>query len=115
MSQLSMPTAGQSEKRKSVRIPSNRPVVMKIADTTIFAVMTDFSKHGLGFMAMCDVKKDDQVVVHFDIPYQKHFKSFRFEATIKHCIHISDQSHVGVRLNIDENEYTALFDKILQY
>ncbi|MDX1796978.1 MAG: PilZ domain-containing protein [Hydrogenovibrio sp.] len=102
------------EKRRTVRVASNRPVVMKINDSTIFATMTDFSKHGLGFIAMCDVHKDDIVEVHFDIPYNGGFKTFLFEAQVRHCIDLFEKHHIGVRLNIDENEYSQLFDKIVE-
>lgn len=101
------------DQRNGLRVPSNRPVVMDINNTTVFATMTDFSRHGLGFLGMCELHRDDKVVVHFDIPFQNHFKSFCFSATVKHCIRVSDQSHIGVRLDIDENEYTLLFDKVI--
>lgn len=102
-----------NERRHGVRVPSNRPVVMDVNNTTVFATMTDFSRHGLGFLGMCDLQRDDKVIVHFDIPFQKNFKSFCFTATVKHCMRVSEQSHIGVRLDIDENEYTELFDKVV--
>ena len=101
------------ERRRAVRVISDRPVVMKANDSTVFAVMTDFSKHGLGFKAMCNVQPDDQVWVHFDVPYLDDFKSFCFTATVKHRDQVSEHSHVGVRLDIEENEYTSLFEKIV--
>lgn len=101
------------DKRQTVRVASNRPVVMKVNDSTIFATMTDFSKHGLGFIAMYQIDPNETVEVHFDIPFKNGFKSFLFSAQVKHCIDLFDKSHIGVRLNIEENEYSQLFDKIV--
>ena len=42
-------SSGQ-ERRYAVRVPCNRPVVVKGAACDGFATMTDFSKHGLGFI-----------------------------------------------------------------
>lgn len=102
-----------NEQRETVRVASNRPVVMRVHDSTVFATMTDFSKHGLGFIAMCDLDQNEQVEVHFDIPFKDGFKSFLFSARVKHCIDLFDKSHIGVRLDIGENEYCSLFDKIV--
>ncbi|BBN58562.1 PilZ domain-containing protein [Hydrogenovibrio marinus] len=102
-----------SDKRQTVRVASNRPVVMKVNDSTIFATMTDFSKHGLGFIAMYQLDRNETVEVHFDIPFKNGFKSFLFNAHVKHCIDLFDKSHIGVRLDIEENEYSQLFDKII--
>lgn len=103
----------QAEKRRAIRVASNRPVVMKVNESTIFATMTDFSKHGLGFIAMYQVDPNDTVEVHFDIPVKNGFKSFLFSAQVKHCIDLFDKNHIGVRLNIGENEYCQLFDRII--
>lgn len=107
-----MTTLVKNEKRQHIRIPANRPVVMVINDASIFATMTDFSKHGIGFITQADVTRGDTVEVHFDISYNKGFHAFQFKATVKHCLKIEDKRHVGVRLKIDENQYTALFDEI---
>lgn len=101
------------DKRQAVRVASNRPVVMKVNDSTIFATMTDFSKHGLGFIAMYQIDRNETVEVHFDIPFNNSFKSFLFNAQVKHCIDLFDKNHIGVRLNIEENEYSQLFEKII--
>lgn len=102
----------KKEKRQHIRIPASRPVVMVINEASIFATMTDFSKHGIGFITQANVARDDTVEVHFDISHNKRFHAFQFKATVKHCLKIEDKRHVGVRLTIDENQYTALFDEI---
>jgi len=102
----------KNEKRQHIRIPASRPVVMVINEASIFATMTDFSKHGIGFITQANVARDDIVEVHFDISHNKRFHAFQFKATVKHCLKIEDKRHVGVRLTIDENQYTALFDEI---
>lgn len=101
------------DRRKTVRVASNRPVVVRFHDSTVFATMTDFSKHGLGFIAMCDLDQNAEVEVHFDIPFKDSFKSFLFSARVKHCIDLFDKNHIGVQLDIDENEYCTLFDRIV--
>lgn len=106
-------STNRNEKRETVRVAANRPVVVRVHDMTVFATMTDFSKHGLGFVAMCELERNEKVQVHFDIPFQDGFKSFLFSARVKHCIDLFDKNHIGVRLDIQENKYSQLFDRII--
>lgn len=87
---------------------------MNVNNSSIFATMTDFSKHGIGFMAQADVNRDEDVIVHFDIPIEDGtFKAFQFHATVRHCMQVSEQHHIGVRLLMENEEYSDLFDRLL--
>ena len=104
-----------TEKRINIRIPSSRPVLFIINNKHIYATMTDFSKHGIGFIASTSAKLDDRIEVHFDIPTTysgNHVKAFQFKAEIKHCINLSDRNHIGVKLDFPSEEYLSLFEQL---
>ena len=104
-----------SEKRKNIRIPSNRPVLFIINSQSIYATMTDFSKHGIGFISNFSAKEHYRVEVHFDIPTSysgKEIKAFQFKAEVRHCLTLTDKSHIGVRLDFPTKDYLQIFDEL---
>ncbi len=110
MTQLTVP-----EKRKNLRIPSSRPVVFIINNHSIYATMTDFSKHGLGFISNFSAKKHDRIEVHFDIPTSyagKEIKTFQFKAEVRHCLNLTEKTHIGVRLDFPTKDYLQIFDEL---
>jgi len=88
---------------------------MKCKESTVFAIMTDFSENGLGFMALCDVCRDENVEVYFDIAFNDQHKSFCFDATVMHCVPNSDKCQIGVRFDQSKPEYSCLFEKFLNH
>ena len=105
-----------TEKRQFVRIPSSRPVLMIFGKQNIYATMTDFSRHGIGFMAEASPKLHSKVEVHFDIPEtekQKGVHPFQFKAQVMHCIMTKHANHIGVRLELPSKEYMNLFDSLI--
>ncbi len=104
-----------SEKRKNFRIPSNRPVVFIINNQNLYATMTDFSQHGIGFISNFLLKQHDRVEVHFDIPtsyYGKGIKAFQFKAEVRHCLNLTGKNHIGVRLDFPTKDYLQIFDEL---
>lgn len=104
-----------SEKRKNIRIPSSRPVLLIINNQSIYATMTDFSKHGIGFISNFSAQEHDRVEVHFDIPINysgKGIKAFQFKAEVRHCLHLSEKNHIGVRLDFPTKDYLQIFDEL---
>lgn len=103
------------EKRKNLRIPSSRPVVFIINNQSLYATMTDFSQHGIGFISNFSAKEHDRIEVHFDIPTSysgKGIKSFQFKAEVRHCLQLTGKNHIGVRLDFPTKDYLQLFDEL---
>ncbi|MEA1989055.1 MAG: PilZ domain-containing protein [Pseudomonadota bacterium] len=103
------------EKRLNVRFPSSRPILMIINHKNVYATMTDFSRHGIGFMSTEQPELNSRIEVHFDIPTtenQSQLKAFQFKAEIKHCIICSHESHIGVKIEQPSLEYLKLFDAL---
>lgn len=103
------------EKRRHVRFPSSRPVLMIVNNKNIYAVMTDFSRHGIGFTTIEQPEIHSRIEVHFDIPNAEipnSIKPFQFKAEVKHCINCGQESHIGVRLELPSEEYLRLFDAL---
>ena len=108
-------TTTHTEKRLQVRFPSNRPVLMIVNNKNIYAVMSDFSRHGIGFTAIEKPDIHSRIEVHFDIPNtdkNNPIKPFQFKAEVKHCINYGPESHIGVRLEMPSEEYLQLFDSL---
>ena len=106
-----------SEKRQHIRYPSNRPIVMMLNGQNIYATMTDFSRHGIGFIASRQPQVDSLIEVHFDIasPIENNeLHPFQFKGTVKHCITYSHNSHIGVLLDVTSQEYFDIFDALNQ-
>jgi hypothetical protein len=104
-----------AEKRKNLRIPSSRPVVFIINNQNLYATMTDFSKHGIGFISNFSAKENDRVEVHFDIPISysgKAIKAFQFKAEVRHCLNLTGKNHIGVRLDFPTKDYLQIFDEL---
>ncbi len=104
-----------SEKRKNIRIPSSRPVLFIINNQSIYATMTDFSKHGIGFISNFSAKAHDRIEVHFDIPISysgKEIKAFQFKAEVRHCLNLSEKNHIGVRLDFPTQDYIEIFEEL---
>ncbi len=104
-----------SDKRQHIRIPSSRPVVLIINNQNLYATMTDFSKHGIGFISTISVKAHDRIEVHFAIPtsYTGHVvKAFQFKAEVRHCLCLSKRNHIGVKLDFPTEEYLLLFEQL---
>lgn len=100
------------EKRQHIRIPSSRPVVCIIDKQNIYATMTDFSEHGIGFMSSQPAQREDFIEVHFDValhPQSSELRPFQFKAEVKHCMSYNQQHHIGVRLDLPTEEYMHLF------
>lgn len=88
---------------------------MIVNNKNIYAVMTDFSRHGIGFTSHETPEVHSRIEVHFDIPSQespKSVKPFQFKAEVKHCIHCGQESHIGVRIELPSEEYLRLFDAL---
>ncbi|QCU89244.1 PilZ domain-containing protein [Thiomicrorhabdus sediminis] len=103
------------EKRQHIRFPSNRPIVMFLGDRHIYATMTDFSRHGVGFISSSHPEVDSNIEVHFDIvsPIENNrLHQFQFKGTVKHCITYSQNSHIGVRLEVNDQDYFDIFDAL---
>ncbi len=103
------------EKRLHIRVPSSRPVVLLLNDQSIYATMTDFSKHGIGFMASAAPDTNTRIEVHFDIQDQDREATiypFQFKAVVKHCLAYNELNHIGVKLDLPTQKYMNLFDKI---
>jgi len=103
------------EKRLNARFPSSRPVLMIINHKSIYATMTDFSRHGIGFMSTEQPELNSRIEVHFDIPSTENknqLQPFQFKAEIKHCIMCSHESHIGVKIEQPSQEYLKLFDAL---
>jgi len=103
------------EKRLNTRFPSSRPLLMIINNKSVYATMTDFSRHGIGFMSTEQPALNSRVEVHFDIPKaenQNQVKPLQFKAEIKHCILCSHESHIGVKIEQPSQEYLKLFDAL---
>ncbi|WP_029406541.1 PilZ domain-containing protein [Thiomicrorhabdus sp. Milos-T2] len=110
-----MTNANQAERRENLRLPSSRPVLMIIDNKNIYATMTDFSRHGIGFISSEMPKIHSRIEIHFDIPSSqenKEVKPFQFKAEIKHCFTYSNESHIGVRIEQPSQEYLKLFDQL---
>ncbi len=104
-----------AEKRQHIRIPSSRPVLLMFGDKNIYATMTDFSRHGIGFMAEATPQIQSTVEVHFDLPEtdkKGEVHPFQFKAHVVHCIHTKNANHIGVKIELPTLEYTDLFDRI---
>ncbi|WP_237262060.1 PilZ domain-containing protein [Thiomicrorhabdus immobilis] len=111
-----MTNTPRTEKRKNIRFPSSRPVLMIINNKSIYATMTDFSRHGIGFVSSETADIHSRIEIHFDIPNsatnQKEVKPFQFKAEIRHCFTYSHESHIGVRIEQPSQEYLTLFDEL---
>lgn len=101
-----------TEKRLAKRLPSSRPVILITNDRTLYAVMTDFSKHGIGFMADVEIPRHERVEVHFDIAAAQKITSFQFKAEVKHCYKLQSQSHIGVKLDFPNRDYLSLYESL---
>lgn len=100
------------EKRQTFRVPSSRPVVMIFDNQTVYATMTDFSRHGIGFMSSRPAPVHDRVEVHFDIlGTDGEYYPFQYKAEVKHCMQISQECHIGVRLDMPSTQYRNLVAK----
>lgn len=99
------------DKRQTIRIPSSRPVLLIINNRSIYATMTDFSLHGIGFMSSEDTPVHARVEVHFDVADTNGngVVPFQFKAEVRHCMHISRENHIGVKLDMPTREYVDLF------
>ncbi|HHT00429.1 MAG TPA: PilZ domain-containing protein, partial [Thiomicrospira sp.] len=97
-----MTTVKTTDKRRNLRFPSSRPVLMILDGKNIYATMTDFSRHGIGFISNEKSSLHKRIEVHFDVPNsikQPTIIPFKFMAEIKHCISTQDnECHIGVRL-----------------
>jgi hypothetical protein len=105
----------KSEQRRHIRVPSSRPVLMIVNQKAIYATMTDFSMHGIGFMSNLPADLHQWIEVHFDIPtdYQSGaLRAFQFKAEVKHCLNLSQNNHIGVRLDLPSAEYVAIFNTL---
>lgn len=103
------------EKRQHIRFPSSRPVLMIFGNKNIYATMTDFSRHGIGFVATETPNVHSRIEIHFDVPNansQSKIQPFQFKAEVKHCITYSHESHIGVRIELPSAEYLKLFDSL---
>lgn len=111
-----MTNAQPTEQRKNIRFPSSRPVLMIINNKSIYATMTDFSRHGIGFVTSATPDIHSRIEIHFDIPNNainsKEVKPFQFKAEIRHCFTYSNESHIGVRIEQPSQEYLRLFDQL---
>jgi hypothetical protein len=78
--------------------------------------MTDFSRHGIGFISNEKSSLHKRIEVHFDVPNsikQPTIIPFKFMAEIKHCISTQDnECHIGVRLETPSAEYMRIFDSL---
>ncbi len=109
-----MQNAQPAEKRQHTRIPTSRPLVLLFNKQNIYATMTDFSRHGIGFMAAAKPELNSVVEIHFDIPESingNNLHPFQFKAQVIHCIDCTETNHIGVRLELPTKEYTGLFDQ----
>lgn len=112
---LTQSTQNTPEQRRHIRVPSSRPVLMIVNQKPIYATMTDFSMHGIGFMSHCPAELNQRIEVHFDIPtdYQSGaLRSFQFKAEVKHCLNLNQNNHIGVRLDFPTAEYVAIFNTL---
>lgn len=100
------------EKRFAKRIPSNRPVLLLIGNQSIYAVMTDFSMHGIGLLSDIPLNVQERIEIHFDIPGAGGLKSFQFKAEVKHCIPLQENTHIGVKLDFPTQAYLSLYEKL---
>ncbi|NPA71968.1 MAG: PilZ domain-containing protein [Gammaproteobacteria bacterium] len=103
------------EKRIHLRIPSSRPVVFWVNQKAVYATMTDFSKHGIGFITSETMPNHTLIEVHFDISihYQGgEVKAFQFKAEVKHCLDIHERNHIGVKLDMPSVEYATIFNHL---
>lgn len=104
-----------TERRENLRLPSSRPVLMIIDHKNIYATMTDFSRHGIGFISSEKPQVHRRIEIHFDIPSSQtntEVKPFQFKAEIRHCFTYSNESHIGVRIEQPSQEYLKLFDRL---
>ena len=103
------------DKRSHIRIPSSRPLILIVNKQNIYATMTDFSLHGIGFMAEAQPQLHSTVEIHFDLPEDVTSHAvhpFQFKAEVIHCIDCHESNHIGVRLELPTKEYMQLFDKL---
>lgn len=100
------------EKRFAKRIPSSRPVLLLFDNRTIYAIMTDFSRHGIGLISDEALPKDKRIEVHFDIPNQNALRPFQFKAEVKHCISWHSGNHIGIRLDFPSQSYLELYEHL---
>ena len=105
------------DRREHLRMTSNDPLVMIIDNQSFYATMTDFSRHGVGFMSSAQPDVDSKVELHFAIREgntEDSLHSFQFLATVRHCIHHSHnhESHIGAALEISDDEYLSIFDSL---
>jgi len=111
-----MGTKQPAEQRKHLRFPSNRPVLMIMDNKSIYATMTDFSRHGIGFITTETPNLHGRVEVHFDIPSSNdhpEILAFQFKAEIKHCISTyNNESHIGVRIELPSEEYLKAIETL---
>lgn len=110
-----MNTSPNQEKRRHIRFPSSRPVIMIDGVKSIYATMTDFSRHGIGFITTEKPSLESMIEIHFDIPKAHNSKEvcpYQFKALVKHCISFSKQNHIGVRIELPSEDYLTLFDSL---
>lgn len=100
------------EKRLAKRLPSSRPVILIINNRTLYAIMTDFSKHGIGFMSDEALPRDARLEVHFDVACAEQITAFQFKAEVKHCYTLQHQSHIGVKLDFPNRDYLRLYEQL---
>lgn len=105
----------KQEHRSAPRIPSSRPVVYLHDKQNSYATMTDFSPHGIGFIADIDSLDNKNIEVHFDIVDDNKVHPFQFKAEVKHCTHLNHQCHIGVKFDLTTQAYTQLYNQLANH
>ncbi|MEA3405506.1 MAG: PilZ domain-containing protein [Pseudomonadota bacterium] len=101
-----------TEQRIAKRLPSSRPVVFLHHHQNSYATMTDFSEHGIGFVADIDLPEDELIEVHFDVVSPQEIQSFQFKAEVKHCTKFNNQCHIGVQFDFTSQAYSSLYNQL---
>lgn len=102
----------QVEQRFAKRLPSSRPVTIISGKQSLYAIMTDFSKHGIGLIADVALDVNQRIEIHFDIPTQNALQCFQFKAEVKHCIDLHEQTHIGLKLDFPTQAYLSLYESL---
>lgn len=100
------------EQRLAKRLPSSRPVTIISGKQSLYAIMTDFSKHGIGLIADVPLHVNQRIEIHFDIPANKTLQCFQFKAEVKHCIELHEQRHIGLKLDFPTQAYLSLYESL---
>ncbi len=101
-----------TEKRIAKRLPSSRPVVFLHHKQNSYATMTDFSRHGIGFVTPQNLNQDQLIEVHFDVETTQQIHSFQFKAKVRHCTPFNTQCHIGVQFDLPTNAYQELYAQL---